>query len=300
MKVSVVIAAYNRARELPAALASVLGQTHRDLEVIVVDDGSADETARVAESTGDPRARALRLEKNGGASAARNAGIDAAAGDAVLVWDSDDRLYPDAIARLVAELERDPSLAVVSAPARFVRDGAAIPGQSAGTPGLVPLEGVLCKSRVGSNEKVRLARAAAMRAVRYGERHLDFLVNVALAEQGPWLRLAEFLGEVEVGERPGSLTAARRRRDPAAAARRAAALRLFIEKHGERMAASCPGRLAAYERGAAWGSLLGGEALAARALARAALRRDPRSLRGWAVAVAAHLPFGATLARPLW
>lgn len=300
MKVSVIVAAYNRARELPAALASILAQTHADLEVLVVDDGSSDGTAQVAASTGDPRVRVISLEKNGGASAARNAGLDAATGDAALVWDSDDRLYPHALERLVALLAAEPDLAVASAPARFVAGGVPVPGQGAGFGGRVPIEGVLCKTRVGSDEKVRLARAAAMRTARYGERHLDFLVSVALAERGPWARVAEFLGEVETGDRPGSLTALRRKRDPLAAARRAAALRPFLVAHGPRMRAACPGRLAAYEWGAAWGSLLGGEAATARRLSRAAIRDDPRSPRAWAVAAIAHVPGAAALARVLW
>jgi glycosyltransferase involved in cell wall biosynthesis len=300
MKVTVVMCAYNRAREIGAALASALAQTHADLEVLVVDDGSSDGTPDVAAAANDARVRVIRLPQNVGASAARNVGLDAATGDAVIVWDSDDRLYPSALERLVALLAERPEAAVASAPARLLYGGVPDPEQGAGAGGAVPLEGVLCKSRVGSAEKVRLARAAAMRDVRYGERHLDFLVNVALAERGPWVRLAEFLGEVEAGDRPGSLTAGRRRRDPAAAFRRGQALAPFVERHGAAMRRSCPARLAAYEWGAAWGLLLGGDAPRARALARAALRDDPTNLRAWAVALAAHMPGLGALARAAW
>ena len=98
MKISVIIPCYNAARYLPECLASVSAQTLRDYEVIIIDDGSTDDTARIAESAAeeDGRIRVIR-QKNAGVSAARNAGLDCAAGEFVTFVDGDDLLAPDAL-----------------------------------------------------------------------------------------------------------------------------------------------------------------------------------------------------------
>ncbi len=95
--VSVIIPTHNRSRTLGAAIFSVLTQTYKNIEVIVVDDGSSDETDNILENINDKRLRALRLEKNRGASAARNIGIKAARGSFVAFQDSDDIWLPEKI-----------------------------------------------------------------------------------------------------------------------------------------------------------------------------------------------------------
>lgn len=89
---SIVIASYNGATWLPSALASVFAQSHRDYEVVVVDDGSTDDTQRVLV----PYAARIQVvtQLRGGVSAARNAGIDRATGAYVVFLDADDRLFP--------------------------------------------------------------------------------------------------------------------------------------------------------------------------------------------------------------
>lgn len=86
--VSVVIPCYNAARYLRETLDSAICQTHRPLEVIVVDDGSTDESAEIAESYGPP-VRVLR-QPNQGESVARNRGIEEAQGDWIALLDADD------------------------------------------------------------------------------------------------------------------------------------------------------------------------------------------------------------------
>lgn len=95
-RVSVVMPAFNAAATLGRAMRSVLAQTHRELELIVVDDASTDATARViAEvAAGDRRVVALRQERNAGVAAARNAGLAAASGAYVAFLDSDDWWHP--------------------------------------------------------------------------------------------------------------------------------------------------------------------------------------------------------------
>ena len=101
--VSVIIPTYNRARFLPAAIDSVLGQTHKRVEVIIVDDGSTDDTDTVLNDYGD-RIRVLR-QKNAGPAIARNRGIAMATGDIIAFLDSDDLWLPTKLERQVQSLE---------------------------------------------------------------------------------------------------------------------------------------------------------------------------------------------------
>lgn len=110
-RVSVVIPTYNYARFLPRALDSVFAQTWRDHEIVVVDDGSTDDTPEVAKAYGE-RIRYLRKE-NGGVSSARNMGIEAARGELIAFLDADDAWREDKLARQVAFLDENPWAAMV-------------------------------------------------------------------------------------------------------------------------------------------------------------------------------------------
>jgi glycosyltransferase involved in cell wall biosynthesis len=92
--ISVIIPAYRAERWICEAVSSVLSQTWRNLEVIVVDDGSPDATAAVVEGIDDPRVRLIRQE-NRGAAAARNRGIDLANGEYIQFLDADDLMAAD-------------------------------------------------------------------------------------------------------------------------------------------------------------------------------------------------------------
>jgi glycosyltransferase involved in cell wall biosynthesis len=107
VKVSVVIPTYNRAPMVGEAIASALAQTYERLEVIVVDDGSTDDTAERVGRRRDPRLRYVRRE-HAGVSSARNAGIAAATGDLVSFLDSDDLWKPEKIETELAALARHP------------------------------------------------------------------------------------------------------------------------------------------------------------------------------------------------
>ena len=97
--VSVVIPTYNRARSLPAAMRSVLAQTHANLELIIADDASTDGTEALVRdwAARDGRVVYLRQERNAGASAARNLGLGAVRGRFVAFQDSDDEWLLDKI-----------------------------------------------------------------------------------------------------------------------------------------------------------------------------------------------------------
>jgi glycosyltransferase involved in cell wall biosynthesis len=113
-RVSVVLPTYNRGALLERSAGSVLSQGFRDLELIVVDDGSTDDTPAAVRRLRDrdPRVRALR-QSNGGAAAARNAGIAAARGELVAFQDSDDEWLPGHLAGNVDALSDHPDAGVV-------------------------------------------------------------------------------------------------------------------------------------------------------------------------------------------
>jgi glycosyltransferase involved in cell wall biosynthesis len=110
--VSVVVPAFNVSLYIDATLASLCTQTYRSLEVLVVDDGSSDDTAfRVARiAASDPRVRLLRHSSNQGLPAARNTGIAAASGEFVSFIDSDDIAHESWIEAQVSALMADSSL----------------------------------------------------------------------------------------------------------------------------------------------------------------------------------------------
>jgi glycosyltransferase involved in cell wall biosynthesis len=113
-RISVVIPSYNYAHLLPRALDSVLSQWSEGIELIVVDDGSTDNTAHWLQSkaTQDLRVQAL-IQPNAGAAAARNAGIAAAKGEFVLPLDADDELCPGALTALLGALIEQPQAGVI-------------------------------------------------------------------------------------------------------------------------------------------------------------------------------------------
>ena len=106
--VSVVIPTHDRPLATERAARSVLAQTHAALELLVIDDGSTDDTAARAEAIGDPRLRVVR-QANGGVAHARNRGMREARGAYVAFLDSDDAWAPEKLARQVAALEAAPA-----------------------------------------------------------------------------------------------------------------------------------------------------------------------------------------------
>ena len=111
-RVSVIIPCFNHGRFLRQAARSVLSQTLADIELIIVDDGSTDETAAVIAQLDDPRVR-VRVTGNRGVSAARNAGLDMARGEFVAFLDADDAWEPEKLARQVAIMDSEPEVALV-------------------------------------------------------------------------------------------------------------------------------------------------------------------------------------------
>lgn len=168
--VSVVIPLYNTEKYIEETIASVLAQSYRDFELIVVDDGSTDESVELCRQFRDPRLRLISQE-NRGLAGARNAGIHHARGRYVALLDADDLWHPDKLALHVAHLERRPKVGVSYSQSAFMDDE----GRSMGLLQSPKLTGVkaahiLCRNPVG-NGSAPMIRKAVFDAIAFaGER----------------------------------------------------------------------------------------------------------------------------------
>jgi hypothetical protein len=170
--VTVVVPAFNAHATLGETLASVAAQTYRALEILIVDDGSTDATAQIAEDfcLGEPRARLIRKE-NGGVASARNQGIAEARGDWVAPVDADDLWHPAKIERQVAAALAAPELpGFVYCWFRVIDEAGHIIG--AGEQWRVEgraLRQLVYRNVVGNGSGLLLSRAAALEAGGYDE-----------------------------------------------------------------------------------------------------------------------------------
>jgi glycosyltransferase involved in cell wall biosynthesis len=159
--VSVVIAAKDAGAFIADALGSALAQTMQDLEVIVVDDGSVDDTSDVVRAcaNGDPRVLLLRNDRSQGVSSARNRAIGQARGDWIAVLDADDAFMPNRLERMVGEAaRRDLDMLADNLALRDfatkVSTGRAYPADWMGRPGLVTFTDLLERDMPGLGHKM--------------------------------------------------------------------------------------------------------------------------------------------------
>ena len=103
--VSVILPTYNRGSYLARSAGSILRQSHSDLELIIVDDGSTDDTQEIVGRFRDPRIRYVRRDRNGGVAAARNTGVRAASGSYLAFQDSDDEWLLEKLERQLDSLD---------------------------------------------------------------------------------------------------------------------------------------------------------------------------------------------------
>jgi glycosyltransferase involved in cell wall biosynthesis len=211
--ISIVTPAFDVAPFVADTIRSARAQHMSDWEMILVDDGSRDGTARAAEhaAEGDPRIRILR-QANAGVSVARNAGIAAARGEALLFLDADDWLAPDALRRLDTALRAAPDAALAYGPWAAVAE-AARPGDLPLTLKTGPfpagdvLEQLLVRNLLVNGGHALIRREALDAAgsfrpgIRYGE---DWECWVRLALGGRFARVAGRAPLLFVRERSGS------------------------------------------------------------------------------------------------
>lgn len=112
-RVSVVMPVYNREKFIESTIDSILNQTYKDFELIIVDDGSTDNTVEIIQKYSDPRIILIRHKENKGAAAARNTGYKHSRGEYIVVSDSDDINRNDKIQKQVEFLEKNPDIDIV-------------------------------------------------------------------------------------------------------------------------------------------------------------------------------------------
>lgn len=183
--VSVVIPNYNRADAVVAAVQSALAQSWSPLEVIVIDDGSRDDSVDRLRAIDDPRLIVIPIP-NGGAGPARNHGFDVARGEYVALLDSDDRFLPHHLADLMALAGGDPQVAAYSAvladrgggrftvkPPRGIAEGEDMASYLMCDRGFVQTSGLLVPRAIAARVRYRPD-------VTFGD-DTDFAIRLALA-----------------------------------------------------------------------------------------------------------------------
>ncbi len=182
--ISVVIPTYNRRDKLPACIASVLAQTYRNIEVIVVDDASTDGTERLFDCGTDPRVHYVRYGDNRGACYARNLGAQQARGSILAFQDSDDLWHPDKLQKQYDLLTATGADLCYCGMNRIAANGSSFyypvhaphPGRA--------LEDFLAENRAGT--QTMLMHRAVWEAVRFDEtirRYQDWDFAIRAAER---------------------------------------------------------------------------------------------------------------------
>jgi glycosyltransferase involved in cell wall biosynthesis len=186
-RVSVIIPTHSRAELVPRAIESVLKQTFRDFELIVVDDGSNDNTHDVVAAISDPRLQLIRLPKSGGASCARNAGIASARGEWVAFLDDDDEWLPQLLERQLARLAQAPGASAVYC----LRAGQVLDGKIVPSPYKPPLpEGDVLDSVLASGHTISPCAHIVKRSALLEVGGFDETFSEA-EDRDLWLRLAQ-------------------------------------------------------------------------------------------------------------
>jgi len=204
-RVSVIIPTYNRSRYIAEAIRSVQAQTHRDVEIIVADDGSTDNTRDIVSQFGQG-VTYLQLPHRGQAAATRNAGLRAAEGEYVAFLDSDDLFLPGKLALQLAVLEQHPEAGLAYSNGYFFRDDPQVPiGRTLdGLP--TPTGDALADLLRGNflTSPVVLVRADCLDVVGLFDERPEFF---AVEDYDLWLRIAAHFPFVYA---PGDVAAIRR------------------------------------------------------------------------------------------
>ena len=188
--VSVVIPAYNVADLVGRAIDSVLGQTYQSFEILVVDDGSGDETAAVAAARSDAAVRVIS-KQNRGLSSARNRGIDEATGEYIAYLDADDYWEPGKLESQIGLLQANPDLGFCSTAARVIDDR----GETMNVWSCPSIQGSSLKAIFSRNATVAgsgsgvVVRTRLQRRVGYFDENLRSLEDIDM-----WMRLSALTG----------------------------------------------------------------------------------------------------------
>ncbi len=210
-RVSIVVPAWNAAAFIEKTLATVAAQTFRDFELVVVDDGSSDDTKLVVDRflrTRGVQGRCIRQE-NKKIAGARNAGIRAAGAELIAFLDHDDLWFPNKLERVVAQFDADPTVDVVCHDENVVKDGELVRVSRNGPLDSNMYERLLFEGSALSPSATTVKKAKLLEAGLFRE---DPRFNT-VEDYDLWMRLAricrmrflpEILGEYQLVERGAS------------------------------------------------------------------------------------------------
>jgi glycosyltransferase involved in cell wall biosynthesis len=283
---SIIIPAYNRSSLVGRAIASCLRQDHPSFEVIVVDDGSTDGTAKRVSEIVDSRVRLLSQPVNRGVSPARNLAAEHARGEWVVCLDSDDELTPNALALMEADIDGSPagvdgfrfmcrldngSLTPAPPLRREVWDYEAyLRWADEGTRGAAR-ETLTCFRR-RTFELVKYPEGRALEPLY----HLDFAARFQTATSPTVVRLYH-------SDAPDQLTRPNVERALASAPDHARSFQTLLERHAGGLARYAPGLLLQYTRGLATQQFLAGDRVGGLRTMSRLIRAQRGPLNTWAV-----------------
>lgn len=121
-KVCVIVPMYNAAAFLKATVSSILAQSYKDFELLLIDDCSTDNTLQIAHSFPDPRIRVIKNEINQGAGATRNRGIECALSDYMAFCDADDIMLPDRLEKQFNFMEQHPDIDICGSFVKLINE----------------------------------------------------------------------------------------------------------------------------------------------------------------------------------
>ncbi|MCY7277036.1 MAG: glycosyltransferase [Phormidesmis sp. CAN_BIN44] len=157
-KVSVIIPVYNVEKYIAAAVRSVLDQTYKNFELLIIDDGSPDRSIEICQQFNDSRIKIIR-QLNQGLPGARNSGIRHAGGDFLAILDGDDLWLPEKLEKHVAHLENSPAVGVSYSHSSIIDEEDAPLGayQTPGTRSVTPAS-LLCANSLGNGSNAVIRR----------------------------------------------------------------------------------------------------------------------------------------------
>ncbi len=175
-KVSVIIPAYKVEKYIADTIQSVLEQTYKNFELLIVDDGSPDKSVEIGQQFVDPRIKIIR-QNNRGVSAARNTGVSHAQGEYLAFLDGDDLWLPEKLEKHVEHLESSPTVGVSFSHSAFINEA----GQSLGLYQMSKLKGItprliLCRNPIG-NGSTPVIRREVLEAIRFQDNFYGTVEN---------------------------------------------------------------------------------------------------------------------------
>jgi len=271
--ISVVIPTFNRARMLKRAITSALGQTRQDIEVLVVDDGSTDETSAVVATFGDPRIRYFRHEQLQGACAARNTGIGAARGEYIAFLDSDDEWLPHKLAQQVDALERSDlgKVGIITCGEKAIRSNGHKTVWLPRKRGWI-LEDLLLQSSIGCRTTNLVVRAQILK-----EHGIQFDTNLPARQDWDFVAQVARVSQMEIVREPLSLVH-HHNEDRVWTPERAVSAGNYLHDKYKADLRSNPRAHRQFHLRTALTSIAGGDMAGARGQIRAALEAEPRSV----------------------